>query len=116
MSDALIAPQELPVNGSLFSSNGRYQLILQNDGNLVIYDLQVNHHPAKWASGTNGKAVSKAIMQDDGNFVIYGFPNAVWATGTFNQPGAWIILTDEGNLMVIRQIRNAIWSSGTAGQ
>jgi hypothetical protein len=121
MSSVLAPPDELNIGDSLTSSNGRYQLILQSDGNLVIYDLQENHL-AVWSSGTNGKAVSKALMQDDGNFVIYGNPtalnplNPLWATNTANQPDAFLVLQDDGSLIVVRQIREALWSAGTEGQ
>ena len=35
---------------SLISSNGRYKFILQEDGNVVLYN---NHNKATWASNTN---------------------------------------------------------------
>lgn len=55
------------------------KLIMQPDGNLVIYD--VNGKPV-WASSTNGKGLSFAQLQDDGNFVIYLQGAPTWATQT----------------------------------
>lgn len=63
-------------------TNGRSAVvcIMQDDGNLVIYDPDAN---ALWASGTNGHASSHLVVQDDGNVVIYQPNNAaVWATNT----------------------------------
>ncbi len=47
---------------------GKGRLIMQPDGNLVLYDAA---NQPRWATGTNGKAVTHVIMQPDGNLVIY---------------------------------------------
>lgn len=49
---------------------GPYRLDMQEDGNLVIYDVR---NQAVWASASNGRGRGPfcATMQDDGNFVIY---------------------------------------------
>ena len=56
-------------------------LVLQSDGNLVLYDS--NNHPL-WSSGTQGNA-SFLVIQDDGNAVIYKLANTGWATNTSQQ-------------------------------
>lgn len=43
-------------------------LVLQADGNLVLYNS--NGAPV-WASGTAGKGTSRLVMQNDGNLVLY---------------------------------------------
>jgi hypothetical protein len=54
--------------------------IMQNDGNLVIYDPQWT---PLWASGSHGHRGSRLLVQDDGNVVIYRPDGrAVWATHT----------------------------------
>jgi len=52
--------------------------IMQNDGNLVIYDPDAR---AIWSSGTYKDPGSRLVMQNDGNVVIYR-PDArpVWST------------------------------------
>src|SRR4051794_22416389 len=94
------ANQSLEKNDYLLSPSHRYQLILQDDGNLVIYDR--DGHSATWASDTNGQAVSHAVMQSDGNFVIYGFPNPIWATDTDGSGNAYVTLQDDGNLVIYK--------------
>jgi hypothetical protein len=101
-------------NDYLLSPSGRYQFILQQDGNLVLYDFYESHRPI-WASNTNGQAVSKAIMQYDGNLVIYGFPNAIWASNTNGHAGSYLVVQDDGNT-VIYQSGRAIWATNTMGQ
>ena len=60
---------------------GKGYLILQTDGNLVLYDAA---NQPKWATGTNGRAVTHVIMQPDGNLVIYRRRAPVWASDTQN--------------------------------
>jgi hypothetical protein len=60
------------------SANHQYRLIMQRDGNLVLY--LSNGQPA-WSSNTFGKPGSFLLVQNDGNMVIYQ-PQAVWASNT----------------------------------
>jgi uncharacterized protein YkwD len=64
-----------------------HRLVMQKDGNLVIYDSQ--DHPT-WASGTHGRGATDAfmVMQSDGNLVIYNNSpiSPLWASHT-NGPG-----------------------------
>ncbi len=102
-----------------------FKLILQRDGNLVLYrhDNGENTDAALWASGTNGRAVSECPMQDDGNLVIYGFPagessTAVWASNTQGHPGAYALMQDDGNFVIYPPGSNsapgtALWATRT---
>ena len=69
MSDRLIPGQQLNPNDKLLSANGRYELIMQTDGNLVLYPQPSGS--AVWASNTWNTPVTHAIMQTDGNLVCY---------------------------------------------
>lgn len=60
---------------------GKGYLFMQPDGNLVLYDAA--NHP-RWATSTNGRAVTHVIMQPDGNLVIYNKKNPRWASNTQN--------------------------------
>ncbi|GLS17681.1 hypothetical protein GCM10007874_06960 [Labrys miyagiensis] len=111
MSNMLNPGQSLFTNQSLNSNDGRFTLILQTDGNLVLYRTQ--DHRALWATGTNGQDTHHAIMQGDGNFVLYHENNtAAWASGTNGKPGSYLILQNDGNL-VIYWPRDPVWASGT---
>lgn len=66
------------------SASGKY-VVLQSDGNLVIY--AGDGHPL-WASNTekyDGLSKPYIMVQDDGNVVLYdeGRDGAVWATNTY---------------------------------
>lgn len=59
---------------------GGDKLIMQEDGNLVIY--KSNGTPI-WSTNTWGKPNSRLEVQDDGNVVIYSASNQpIWATNT----------------------------------
>ena len=101
--DALTPGQELD------APSQPYKLVLQQDGNLVLYENGL----ALWATGTNGKTVTQAVMQADGNLVLYGPAGALWATNTAGHPGARLVLQDDGNLVVYDIGRRPLWSSHT---
>lgn len=102
--------EDVPGPSELVSTNGRYRLVLQADGNLVLY--RKSDGKSLWASGTNGTAVRQAIMQSDGNFVIYGFNGALWASHTHGRSGCFLVVQDDGNI-VIYQPSTPQWATNT---
>ncbi len=57
--------------------------VMQEDGNLVVYDVAGT---ARWASGTNGNHGAFLRCQDDGNLVVYSFNGGAWSSNTFAGP------------------------------
>jgi hypothetical protein len=109
--DRLNPGEELGVNGILTSSNQRVRLILQGDGNVVLY--RNGDGKALWATNTDGKPVTRAVMQHDGNFVLYDASGkARWASNRDGNPGAFLVVQDDGNLVSYRG-GQAIWASNT---
>jgi SpoIID/LytB domain protein len=105
----LRAPGHLAAGQALRSANGRYQAVLQSDGNFVVYGP--GH--ALWGTRTQAAGASLAL-QSDGNLVLYdaaGRPR--WASGTAGSgsPNA-LIMQDDGNL-VLYAPRGAVWASGS---
>ena len=85
----------------VLSPDGGFELVMQADGNLVVYGAGLTG--ALWASGTGGGRGASLTMQDDGNLVVYG-PSSTGAirpaaTGTSGPGGA----------------ETAEWASGTGG-
>lgn len=101
----------------LTSANGRYRLLYQTDGNLVLYDDAGGTTP--WTAGTAGTGAGQAVMQGDGNFVVYDAQgSAVWFTGTGGNPNARLVLQDDGNIVVYSSSNRALWdriSNSTPG-
>jgi hypothetical protein len=110
MSDTLNPGELLHKGGSISSNNGAITFVLQDDGNLVLYNQ--SGQPL-WATGTNGKEVSQAIMQLDGNFVLYGPTGALWASGTDHYPGSHVIAQDDHNVVVYDPQSKARWATNT---
>ncbi|MEO8874819.1 MAG: peptidase S8, partial [Polyangiaceae bacterium] len=95
---------------SIKSCDGRFELVMQSDGNLVMYQGS----KALWSAGTSGKHAYKAELQGDGNFVIYdGKGDALWNSGTGGHAGAGLDLQTDGNMVIYASAGHAIWSTGT---
>jgi hypothetical protein len=108
----LTANQYLSTNQSLVSCDGRFNLVMQGDGNLVLY---MGSTPL-WASNTVNSGAVKAIMQGDGNFVLHtssGSP--VWASNTPGNSGARLSLQNDGNLIVYSASGAVLWATNTSG-
>ena len=118
--DVLRAGESLGIDQKLTSSNGKYTLIMQGDGNLVLY---TESNTPVWATRTEGKGAVRASLQDDGNLVLYtkeverrfrrDVPVAVWASHTSGE-NVRLILQDDRNLVIYTADGRALWTSGTA--
>ncbi len=109
----LLPNDKLEVGQQLMTNNNYQNLILQPDGNLVMYRNGV----ARWASGTEDSGAKVAKMQPDGNFVLYDAQNrAKWSTGTDGNPGSYLWLKDDGNLFIYDTFGFVKWSADTASK
>ncbi|MDX1694959.1 MAG: hypothetical protein R3208_14425, partial [Ketobacteraceae bacterium] len=103
----LLAGQELATDQHLQSANGFYTLTLQNDGNLVLRDI---NSQALWSTDTHGTAATRLILQMDGNLVLYtDSDNPVWASNTVGSGASELRLNDNGSL-VLYQGTKSVWS------
>lgn len=104
------AGQEAGPLTALYSSSQRYRLVMQNDGNLVLY---TQNNRALWNSQTAGHPGARAVMQQDGNLVVYDTADhALWDAHTGGHPGSGLVVQDDGNV-VIYDGSTALWSTGT---
>ncbi len=109
--DRVATGQILGSGGGLRSPNGVYTLLMQTDGNLVLY--RQGGVPV-WSTGTSTPG-TYAIMQTDGNFVLYRpGPVAVWSTST-GARNSNFILQDDGNLVILSNSYRVQWASNTSG-
>ena len=118
--DVLRAGESLGIDQKLTSSNGKYTLIMQGDGDLVLY---TESNAPVWATRTQGKGAVRASLQEDGNLVLYtkdverrfhrDAPVAVWASHTSGE-NVRLILQDDRNLVIYTADGRALWASGTA--
>jgi len=102
---------QLDPGQSLSSPDGRLRLVMQLDGNLVLY-TPTGH--AAWASNTRGHTGVYALMQLDGNLVLYEpSGRALWATATEGHPGAYLAVQNDGNLVVYSSVGWPLWATNT---
>ncbi|AZA83407.1 curculin domain-containing protein [Chryseobacterium lactis] len=94
----------------LYSSNGNYYLIFQNDGNLVLSNRNGN---AIWGAGTERRG-DRAEFQNDGNLVIYDrYNKSIWSSNTFGKGAEKLMVQNDGNLVIYGRNLNPVWSTGT---
>ena len=109
----MLPGQQLGADQAMSSCDGRFSLVQQSDGNLVLYQNGVE---TLWNSGTSGTAARVTIMQGDGNLVAYTSDfKPVWNSMTNGYEGAWLTLDDHGS-MVIHAGDKLVWWSGTGGK
>ncbi len=110
---AQVFAEILPPNGvlskgqSISSDDGKYKLIMQTDGNVVLYR---SDGTVRFATYKYGGWLS---MQSDGNLVEYSSNNqALWYTKTNGNPGAYLNVQNDGNLVVYSSNNVAKWNIG----
>jgi hypothetical protein len=99
------------------SSNKLHTLIMQRDGNVVLYDR--NCQPL-WATNTQGVTPRELTMEINGNLVLYSTDGrASWMSDTGTHPGAFLNIQDDGNLVIYQKgsqtetADNALWAASS---
>ncbi|MEM6991670.1 MAG: M12 family metallopeptidase [Myxococcota bacterium] len=92
--------------------NGRFALIMQADGNLV---LTMDGATALWDAQTQGNPGAHLRMQADGNLVVYSGTVPLWDAGTQQHPGARLQLRSGGNLRLLSATGAVLWQTRTGG-
>ncbi len=101
---------------TLISPSGINELVVQTDGNLVLYSNGI----ATWASNTSGSGSNNYLaMQNNGNLVLYtSSGNVVWSSGTTvagnGISGYYLSMQDDGNLVMYNQADQVVWATGTS--
>ena len=110
-ADNHLLPRER-LNPGDFLKQDRFMLIMQEDCNLVLYNL---NEPV-WATQTANRGSRCFVtLQSDGNFVIFdereGRNEAIWESKTDGENGNYvIILQKDGNLVIYSK---PIFATGT---
>ena len=108
----------LEMGEQLISTNRKFNLRMQDDGNLVLYceDTPI------WATRTNqkGSPPYKLVMQEDNQLCINDGDNTcIWCTGTWKAGTgkAWCELLDNGNFFLYdgNAKKNPLWCTETEG-
>jgi hypothetical protein len=107
--DTLSATQQLTTGQSLVSRDGKNTLVMQADGNLVLYGP--GRQP-RWSTNSWNGLRSRLTLQPDGNAVLYtpGGP-PLWDSRTWGNANVRMVVQDDGNLVVYAANGRALWSS-----
>jgi hypothetical protein len=94
----------------LISQNGRYELAMQPDGNLVEYVVLLGR--PIWWSNTSGHPGAYAVMQSPGNLVVYSPQGrALWWNSTGGQAGSHLALQNDANLVIYAPSGRPTWAT-----
>ncbi|MGA3354216.1 MAG: phosphodiester glycosidase family protein [Acidimicrobiales bacterium] len=91
----------------LESPNGHYVLVMQRDGNLVLYGESL----PIWASSTASHPGATARMRRDGNLVIFQGSDSIWSSGTdrAGDAGSVLVLDNGGAMIIDSRAGKALW-------
>lgn len=107
---SLAKGNNLTTQQHLLSPDMNSALVLQGDGNLVLY----NDFRAVWSSHTAGSKATRLTLQNDGNLVLYtASGKAVWHTETAGSDASTLKLQTDGNLVLYNPSNVARWNSNT---
>ncbi|WP_246018954.1 S8 family serine peptidase [Saccharothrix australiensis] len=105
--DRLVRGEQLAPGQSRTSLNGQFRLVLQFDGNLVLYTAD---RKALWASNTKGANVTRAVLQEDGDFALYSPDGARrWHTNTAGSTADRLIVQNDDNVVLYGPSREVLW-------
>ena len=108
-NDSLSANQQLTANQRITSANGSHYLIMQGDGNLVLY---TSSNRALWATGTNGSGAIRARFQGDGNLVLRNSSgSSVWSSKTNGSGAIRLQVVNQGNVYLFNSAGNVVWQA-----
>jgi subtilisin family serine protease len=106
-NDSLVRGQGLQPGQFLRSQNGLYTLIMQGDGNLVLYNQAGQ---PLWHTNTWGFPGAFAIFQTDGNFVVYsasGVP--LFHTNTHGTAASLFVVQNDSNVVIYGPSGEVYW-------
>jgi len=121
-STSVLTPGVLNQGGCLRSPNGRYELAMQTDSNLVLYDESNPASPvALWALGKSFPTTPHLRLTANGTLAMV-FPNGGWSwsatPSTTGTPNPALVMQNDGNVVLYGDATGgagayAVWSTGT---
>ena len=107
--DSLKLGEKINVEQSLVSQNGLYRLLVQSDGNVVLYDTNGTPH---WATNTHGTAGSSLVLKADGRLSVQtNQGQEIWGVSVSGKNT--LILQNDRNLVIYNENGIPVWASNT---
>eukprot|EP01084_Bolivina_argentea_P162896 283438_1 len=117
--DQIGSNESIDEGHGISSQNADYYMMMNKDGDLVVYKKSVEVTNAIWSTKTKGqgKGPYKCVMQSDNNLVVYdGEHKLLFSSNTagVGAAGARCTMQDNGNLVVQDGDDKVIWASNSA--
>lgn len=116
-SDRMQAGQWLNTGSQLLSPNRLYRLVLQDDGNCVLYRISGGPQPL-WSTGSRGAGCRLSLSSEGLLQLSDSTGKALWQTGSPHGAGAYYLqIQDDGNLVLYRRQGPVVipdWASQTS--
>ncbi|WP_348773817.1 LamG-like jellyroll fold domain-containing protein [Micromonospora sp. WMMD964] len=105
-TNSLVEDESLAAGEYLRSDVGNYQLLMQDDGNLVLSQAGF----PIWDTGTWGNPGAYTILQTDGNLVVYSSDRrSLWSSRTGGTAAGQLVLRDGGDLVLVDPGGTVLW-------
>jgi len=104
-SDRVLSGRELASGAAIGTSTGSHRLVMQADGNAVLFAGTVT----LWSTGTTGNAGARLRVGAGGNLTVVsttGLP--VWSNGIASA-GARLVIKSDGRLYEVTPAGKAVW-------
>jgi len=115
----LMTDEGLFTGQSTSSCDGRFQLILRDDGNLVLAqkDSAGAFSQVLWATDTSGVPGTNMVkLQADGDLVLSAFDGTIiWSSEADAGWGSSLALSDDGDLALYDRTGRIVWQTMTGG-
>jgi hypothetical protein len=93
---------------SVPSANGSHQLVMQTDGNLVVYSSDGR---ALWTSGTAGRGAAFVAGADGNLAVVNRTGRPVWTSATGGKHAGRLLVQNDGNVVLYRNSGGVLWAT-----
>ncbi len=105
-NDHLVRGQSLQPGQFLRSQNNAYTLIMQGDGNLVLYNQASQ---PLWHTNSHGRPGAYLIFQTDGNVVLYQGSTPLFHTNSHGTAASLFVVQNDSNVVLYGPQGQVYW-------
>jgi len=119
-ADTVQTGEYLVDDTKIVSPNGKYSVVMQKDGNVVLFKGNGASATSVWATNTagNNNLPHQLKFLIDGNLILYDSQSHVLWRTYMNYPNIAkpnrLIIQDDGNLVIRDLVNTELWSTNTA--
>jgi hypothetical protein len=111
----LLSNQKLKAGEFLIERrNGNHKLVMQHDGNLVLYNIKDNKNTPIWSTGTYTHGNDCYLAMENNNLVVYNkYNKPIWSTNIPKKPfsSKYFLGLEQDTLFIGNNTRNILWAN-----